>query len=64
VAPALPERKFFPDEAKSTDLSPEPVTTSSNLMPVARKPIVLALATLSAMVSSRFCNAICADRDT
>ena len=46
------------------DFGPVPETTSSNFTPVARKPTVLALATLSAIVSSRRSSAICAERAT
>ena len=54
----------LPDEAKETEFEPSPETRSSNFTPVARKPTVPILATLSAMVLSRFSSAICDDRAT
>jgi hypothetical protein len=58
------DMKVVPEEAKETDREPVPETTSSNFTPVARKPTVEALATLSAMVLSRRSSATCEERAT
>jgi hypothetical protein len=47
-----------PEETKDSAWSSRLDTTSSNFTPVARKPMVEALATLSAIVFSRFSRAI------
>ena len=64
IAPAWGERYVSPAEAKDTDLSPSPLTMSSNFTPVARKPTVPAFATLSAMVVSRLSSAVCDESAT
>ena len=62
--PLASDMYVSPGETKDSALSSMPDMTSSNFTPVARKPTVEALATLSAMVFSRFSSAIWEERAT